>query len=79
MAENKEKILYASIIIYIIVMITIIFIKPNFIYDNNEKKFKSFGFDNDKTIFTMPVLSLTICVAIYMILLIYAIVIKKLK
>ena len=67
MTEAIDKILYTSIIIYVTMMILIIITKPYFLYDNKNKKFKSFGINNDETIISIPVLSLMSCVLIYFI------------
>lgn len=79
MGESIDKVLYASIIAYIIVMIIILVIKPNFIYDDEHKTFKSFGFSENQTITALPIFSVVLCILIYLILIIYTLAIKKLK
>ena len=48
--------LYNSLKIYIILIIALIYIKPTFIYDKKNKKFKQFGIDKNCTIFSLPLL-----------------------
>jgi hypothetical protein len=59
--------LFNSIIIYIIVIIIIIYNKPNFIYDKKRKKFKEFGLTNNRSIISLPILSIILSVVIYII------------
>ena len=56
-----------SIIIYVFLMIIIIYNKPNFIYDKKRKKFKEFGLESDKSIISLPILSIIIAVITYII------------
>lgn len=79
MSESIEKMLYASIIAYVIVMIIIIGIKPKFLYNDDKTDFKGFGFDKNKTIFAVPIISLSLCVLIYFALMVYVVLVKKLK
>jgi hypothetical protein len=48
----KNNMLYA-IIIYVITMLIIILIKPDFIYDHNKSKFKEFGSSKDKSFLSL--------------------------
>lgn len=59
--------LYNSIICYIITIIGLYIFKPSLVYDNYHNEFKEFGCDENETIFTIPVLSLTVSVIIYII------------
>ncbi len=53
-----------GIILYIIIIASIVFMKPNFLYDHNKSKFKEFGTTFDKTIFTLPVLAIILAITI---------------
>jgi hypothetical protein len=59
--------LFNSIIIYIIIIILIIYNKPNFIYDKKRKKFKEFGLNHNRSIISLPILSIIIAVITYVI------------
>jgi hypothetical protein len=56
---------YNSIIAYIIIMIYLIYVKPDFIYDYDEDKFKEIIFEN-KTIVLIHVISILLPIIIYM-------------
>ena len=56
--------IFYGILLYIIIIASLVFIKPNFIYDQNENKYKEFGTTSDKTIFTLPVISIVLAIMI---------------
>ena len=60
-----SNILYNSIKIYLLIIILLIFIRPNFIFDKKNNKFKSFGIKKNHTIFALPVLSILIAFGTY--------------
>lgn len=64
---NPQNSLFNSIIIYLIIIILVIYNKPNFIYDKKRKKFKEFGIETDKSIISLPILSIIIAVITYII------------
>ena len=57
--------LYNSIKLYIIIIIIIIFIKPNIIYDKKNNKFKSFGTKKNQTLFSFHVISILLAFSVY--------------
>jgi hypothetical protein len=57
----------SAIIVYIIIIIIISITKPIFVYDHVNKKFRDFGFGNDKTILSLPFLSLFLAIFLYLI------------
>ena len=61
--------LYNSLKIYIIIIISLIYFKPEFIYDKKTKKFKQFGIGKGCTIFSLPILSIILAVILYIIFL----------
>jgi hypothetical protein len=61
--------LFNSLKVYIIIIILLVFFKPNFIYDNDTKKFRQFGTNKGNTIFSLPVLSIFLAVILYIIFL----------
>lgn len=58
-----------SIMIYIIIMCIILLIKPKFMYCNKNNKFKSFGFSQNKTFFSFPLVAISSAILIYLIFL----------
>lgn len=79
MGETIDKILYTSVVFYIILMIIIIVLKPQWMYDDKQQKFRSFGTDENETLITMPIVGLTSCIIIYLIIMIYTFLMIKLK
>jgi uncharacterized membrane protein len=61
--------LFDSLKYYILVMLILITIKPEFMYDSKNRKYKKFGLKKNKTIFTLPFLSIIIAILIYIIVL----------
>jgi hypothetical protein len=57
--------LYNSLKVYIIIIILLIYFKPNFVYDKKQKQFKSFGLDKNSTILSLPILSIFLAIIIY--------------
>jgi len=57
--------LFDSIKFYILVMLILIFIKPEFMYSKKNKKYKKLGYKKNQTLFTMPILSILIAIIIY--------------
>lgn len=53
-----------GIILYVIIITTLVFTKPSFIYDHNKNRYKEFGSDVDKTIFTLPTISIFLAILI---------------
>lgn len=64
-----KKYIIHGIIIYIIIVTILMFVKPSFMYDYDENKFFKFGNTIGKTIFTFPVVSISISVIIGIIIL----------
>jgi hypothetical protein len=77
--DDIDKILYPSIVTYILVMIIILLIKPKFLYDKNTKQLKQFGTRNTQTIFTLPLLSIILSIIIYFMMVCYIFMTSKLK
>jgi hypothetical protein len=61
--------LFNSLKVYIIIIILLVFLKPNFIYDKTIQKFRQFGTNKGNTIFSLPVLSIFLAVILYIIFL----------
>jgi len=61
--------LFNTLKIYIIIIILLVYLKPDFIYDKKTKKFRQFGTDKGNTIFSLPVLSILLAVVLYLLFL----------
>ena len=62
---NPLSPLFNSIIVYIIIILLLIYNKPNLIYDKKTKKFKQFGMTKGKSILSLPVLAMLIAIITY--------------
>ena len=69
--EIFDKMLYTSVMMYILIMCLILIIKPNFIYDYTNNKFKSFGTEQNETMLPIPILSIMTCIIVYFIVILY--------
>lgn len=56
---------YNAILFYIFLVIILLVIKPNIMYNNKTKKFKSFGCGEDQTFFAFPLVALASIVILY--------------
>jgi hypothetical protein len=57
-----------SIIVFILIFLLLIIIKPKFIYNKKTKKFRSFGIGKNKTLLPLPILSIFISVIVFLII-----------
>jgi hypothetical protein len=64
---NPLNPLFNSILVYIIIILLLIYNKPNIIYDKKTKKFKQFGMTHGKSIMSLPVLAIIISIVTYII------------
>lgn len=56
---------YNTIIVFIVIIIIILLTKPSFMYDRRKNKFKQFGCGHHKTLLPFPLVSITLCIIIY--------------
>lgn len=49
---------YKLIILYIIIIIMLVFLKPSFLYDVERQQYKEFGTGENQTIYTLPVVAI---------------------
>lgn len=57
---------------YVIIIIFMVCFKPSFVYDYNKMKYKEFGTTNEKTIFTLPIISVFLATFIAIFFAIYS-------
>ncbi len=43
-------------------MIIIVILKPDFVYDHKNKQYREFGFTQEKTVFTMPIIAILLAI-----------------
>lgn len=66
MPVNDSSIVYNTIIFFILIVSMLIMIKPEFIYCNKTKKFKSFGCNKEgASLLCFPIVSATLAVVLY--------------
>lgn len=58
--------LYNTLLVYIIMIVAILVIKPAFMYDYTENRFKSFGLANNETFFSFSFSALAGGVIVYL-------------
>ena len=63
---NPKLPAYNASLIYILFVIIIIITKPCFMYNYQNNKFKEFGYTNNKTIFTLPLMCILFAIVIYL-------------
>ena len=68
-----------TIIFYIIIVILLVLIKPNFIYDHKTNKFKSFGCGENKTLISFPVVCIGVGIVLYLIFLLINILYRRIN
>lgn len=57
--------MYYAILIYIIIIVFLVVVKPNFIYNHDDGKYREFGNNNEnKTFFTLPVIAFLLSIII---------------
>ena len=66
---NPANPVYNAIIFYIMFMCLLLFLKPDFMYCNKTKRFRSFGTDKDCTLLSLPVMSILTAIILYFIFL----------
>ena len=58
--------LYNTLIIYIIIVTMLIIIKPEFMYCHDTNEFRTFGYDDGKTLLPFSVVSIASGIFLYM-------------
>lgn len=70
--RNNINLIY-SIFIYIMIMLILFIVKPDFIYNHDTKKFKAFGFDETQHQSLISIYTIGILLPISLYLFIFAI------
>lgn len=63
--------LIKTLVIYIIINLLLFIFKPKLLF-TNDGKIKSFGCDNNKTILSLPLLTISISIIFYFIITLYS-------
>lgn len=66
---DPQSPVYNTILFYIFIILILVFFKPNFMYCDKTKKFKSFGLGEDKTLFSFPLVCITCVISLYLVFL----------
>ncbi|ARF09377.1 hypothetical protein Catovirus_2_326 [Catovirus CTV1] len=56
---------FSAIIIYIIIILVLAMLKPDFLYDHQNNKFRDFGFTQGKSVFTLLTVGIIISFLTY--------------
>ena len=64
---NSQMPVYNASLLYILLVIALVVLKPSLVYDHQKKCFKDFGMGNNKTILTLPMVSISSAIIIYFI------------
>ena len=67
MIINPNATLFNTIVFYVLSIVAIMIIKPNLVYCHKQKRFRDFGYGEDKTIFALPVVGISLAILIYFI------------
>lgn len=67
-----DRILYISIFIYVILMALIIFTKPRIMYDEENKKLRCFGFNDNETLLSLPIVGILLSLSVYITIIAYS-------
>lgn len=65
---KQSSLIYYAILLYIFIILSLYLYKPDVIYCHKKKLFKEFGFENNKTPFSLPIIAIVMAILIYMIL-----------
>ena len=63
-----ENHVHCSVLLFVIIMLGIYVIKPNFIYDKDRNEFKQFGIDKGKTVLPIYIIGIIVAVLSYIII-----------
>lgn len=58
----ESNYVFYSVLIYIIIILLLVLSKPDFVYDNNKKKYREFGRENGQTLFTLPIVAIFLAI-----------------
>ena len=67
MIINPNATLFNTIVFYVLIVVALAILKPEFMYDYKNNKFKNFGYGENKSIFALPVMGIICAIVIYFI------------
>jgi len=73
---NPDTPLCNTIIMYIIIIVLVLLLKPEFMYCKETNRFKQFGLEKGKTIISFPIMCMGIGIILYMIFMLINIICK---
>lgn len=74
-----DKILYITLVMYVLLMGSLFVSKPDFMYDKKNGKFRHFGTHKEETILSMATVGISSSILIYLFVTIYIFLLSKLK
>ena len=66
---DPDNPVYNTLVFYFIFVFTLLIVKPKFMYCDKNKKFKQFGFGDNQTMLSFPVMCITSGILFYMLFL----------
>lgn len=67
---DPETPVYNTIVFYIMIVISLLIIRPKFMYDEENKIFKSFGNNENQTLLSFPLVSIGSGILLYLLFLV---------
>ncbi len=67
---------YNAIIFYIVIVCIIVLLRPKSMYCHRTKKFKSFGFGDNKTLLSLPIVCIASSMLLYLVFLLVQVLYK---
>jgi hypothetical protein len=77
--DDIDKVLYPSIVTYILIMIIILLVKPKFLYDGKTNELRQFGIKKSQTLFALPIIGILASFIIYFLMVCYVFMMSRLK
>ena len=62
---SASNVFYNTLLFYMIIVTILLILKPEFMYSEKQKKFKSFGMGKGKTLFCLPIISIGSAIILY--------------
>ena len=63
---NPQLPVYNATILYILLVVSLVLIKPDSMYDRENKRFREFGSGRNRTVMSLPVVSISAAILLYL-------------
>lgn len=74
---DESNPIYNALILYLIVMVIVLLVKPKIMYDKRNKRFKTFGYKKHQTLCSFTVFAIISSISFYLLSLIICLYCKK--